>query len=46
MRFTNIAIPEKELNLKIEENIRIKTTVDILSSRLFKERKFIHTKIT
>jgi hypothetical protein len=46
MRFTNLAQSEKELNMKIEENIRIKTTVDVLSKRLFKERKMINRKIT
>lgn len=46
MRYTTIAQIEKELNSKIEENIRIKTTVDVLNKRLFKERKMIHRKIT
>ena len=46
MRFTNLSQFEKELNLKIDENIRIKTTVDVLRKRLFKERKMIHRKIT
>ena len=46
MRFTNIATFEKELNQKIDENIRIKTTVDVLRKRLYKERRMIHRKIT
>ena len=44
MRFTNIATFEKELNQKIDENIRIKTTVDVLRKRLYKERRMIHRR--
>ena len=46
MRFTTIASLEKELSKKIESEIRLKTTVDVLSKRLLKERKMIHHKIT
>jgi regulator of replication initiation timing len=45
MRYTTISQIEKELNGKIEENIRIKTTVDVLKKRLFKERSMIRRKI-
>ena len=45
MRYSTITQIEKELNSKIEENIRIKTTVDVLNKRLLKERLMIKKKI-
>ena len=37
-RFVNLTSVEKELNTKVDENLRIKTTVQVLHNRLAYER--------
>ena len=45
IKYTNFTQLEKELQQKIDENIRIKTTVHVLKNRLDKERRMFFNRM-